>query len=512
MKSPQPRLRIAIGQISQESNAFVATQTAIDLFENSYLYQDQELFTLANSNTEISGMLGCLRAADAEIIPMIATRSVSGGPLSDACYIELKHRLLERLRKAGPLDGLLLSLHGAMLSVTEDDPEGDLLCEIRGIVGDHVPVVATLDLHAHVTQRMMRYANALVAYAHYPHDDTVATGERGAQLLLKALRGQANLVMAMAKVPMLASGCNGQTFGDAPMSQLSRRARELEQRDGVLSISCIQVHPNLDQPDLGCGAIVVTDGDLALAVETAEMLAREFWDRRWEFIPEMFTVSEAVTAGRATEGPVVIVDAADCAGGGAAGDSVAVLRELIEFGMNEPTYLMVVDPQAAALCAHAGTNQTVELNLGYGIDPTWGRPINVVGRVETLSDGHFQYRGGPFGGTWASMGPSAVLQVGTISILITSQPTYDWLDEQYRSVGLDPGIAKFICAKNPMNYRFAYKDIAARAFVVDTPGPTPPNIRRLPYRNLHGSVFPFEDSPVPPNMATLTGSYRHLEP
>ena len=125
---------------------------------------------------------------------------------------------------------------------------------------------------------------------------------------------------------------------------------------------------------------------------------------------------------------------------------------------------MVVDPAAADACARAGIGQTVSLQVGYSLDPAWGRPVSVTGTVRRLSDGAFRYDGGLFGGTWASMGLSAVLQIGSIQLLVMSQPTYDWGHEQFRSVGMDVRHAKFIGVKNPMNYRHAYRDLMKAAY------------------------------------------------
>ena len=499
-------VRIAVGQLSQESNSFVAVRTELDHFRNSYLHEGKDVWQLAVSDTEVAGMLAACAAEGAEVVPLLATRSISGGPLSDACYSALKEGLIGRLRTAGPVDGVLLSMHGSMLAVGEDDPEGDLLAAVRDVVGNEIPVVATLDLHANVTPRMVRHATALVSYAHYPHDDVRTTGERGAALLFKTLRGQARPTMALAKVPMLVSGCEGQTFGDAPMAHLTGRARALEAEPGILSVSCFHVHPYLDVEGLGCGAVVVTDDDADSAAATARSLAADFWTRRRAFVPEVLSVAEAVGRGRAIAGgPVLLVDTADCAGGGAAGDSVALLRELLALGRPEPTYLMVVAPAAAAACARDGIGAVVTLDLGYHLDPAWGQPLTVTGRVSLLTDGRFRYDGGAYGGTIASMGLSALLEIGAIRVLVMSRPTYDWADEQFRAVGLDPRQAKFVGVKNPMNYRFAYRGLAKAAFVVDTPGPTPAHVLRLPFRRVRRPMFPFDEEIPGPRVEVVRG-------
>ena len=487
-------MRIGIGSIFQESNQFAATQTGLDLFRNSYVHEGDALLQLAGTDCEVAGILATCVDAGAQAVPLLAARSVSGGALSDACYTELKETLLAGLRAAVPLDGLILAMHGSMVTASQEDPEGDLLDAVRRIVGPDLPIVMTLDLHAHVTPRMVRQANALVSFTHYPHDDTFSTGERGASLLLRTVQGDVRPVMALAKVPIICGACNGQTFGDGPMAHLTRRARRLETQPGILSVSCFQVHPYNDLPGMGCGSVVVTDNDPALAADEAQGLAAEFWERRRAFEVEHFTVAEAVARGRQVEGgPVLLVDTADCAGGGAPGDSVALLRELLALGVDEPVFLMVVDADAAQACARAGIGQTVSLQVGYSLDPTWGQPVSVSGVVRRLGDGSFLYDGGLFGGTWASMGLSAVLQVGSIELLVMSQPTYDWGDEQFRSLGMDVRRAKFIGVKNPMNYRHAYRDLMKAAFIIDTPGPTPAHVRNLSFERMQRPFFPLDE-------------------
>ena len=487
-------LRIGVGSIFQESNQFAAPQTELSLFRNTYVHAGDALLQLAGTDCEVAGMLATCAEEGAQVVPLLAARSVSGGALSDDCYAYLKEALLAPLREAAPLDGVLLAMHGSMVTVSELDPEGDLLEAVRRIVGPGLPVVMTLDLHAHVTPRMVRQATALVSFTHYPHDDTFSTGERGAGLLLRTLHGDVKPVMALAKVPILCGGCNGQTFGDAPMAHLTRRARQLETQSAVLSVSCFQVHPYNDLPGMGCGSVVVTDNDPDLAADKAHELAAEFWARRRTFESQILPVSKAVARGREVEGgPVLLVDAADCAGGGAPGDSVALLRELLALGATEPTFVMVVDPPAAQACARAGIGQTISLELGYHIDPTWGQPLQVTGVVRLLADGRFLYGGGLYGGTWASMGLSAVLQIGSIEVLVMSRPTYDWSDEQFRSVGMDVRQAKFIGVKNPMNYLYAYRDLMKAAFIVDTPGPTPAHVRNLTYQRMQRPFFPLDE-------------------
>ena len=391
--------RIALGAMFNETSHFLTTTADLDHWRNTYVLEGAEIFSLRGATCEEAGALMVFDAAGVDIVPLLAARSVSSGPSTEATYHALKDGILAPLRRSLPVDGVMLAMHGSMTTVTEDDPEGDVLAAVREIVGPNVPIVSTLDLHANVTRRMVENADALVAFTRYPHDDTFTTGERGARLLLDLVAGRARAAMALAKVPVLCSGVRGMTFGDAPMAHLTRRARALEAEPGILSVSVFQVHPTNDLPGLGSGALVVTDGDPARAEREAAAIALELWQRRHAFEPEMFAVDEAVQRGLAIAGgPVLLVDTADCVGGGAAGDSVALLQRLLELRVDAATYLMVVDPEAARHCAAAGIGRTVSLSLGYKLDPSWGKPLPVTGVVRHLLDGDFTFTGGAYGG------------------------------------------------------------------------------------------------------------------
>jgi microcystin degradation protein MlrC len=158
---------------------------------------------------------------------------------------------------------------------------------------------------------------------------------------------------------------------------------------------------------------------------------------------------------------------------------------------------MVVDPHAAAACHAAGEGAGVTLSVGHRVDPRWGKPADITGRVVRLTDGRFRYTGGIFGGTEASMGPSAVIAIGSVQLLVMSRSTYDWCDEQYRSAGLDPVAAKWVEAKNMMNFRRAYGDVLKAAFVLDCPGPTPPDMRSLPFTRARRPWYPLDDIAEP---------------
>ena len=491
----QSKPRIALGSILTECNEFGGVPIDIGWFERYELCRGEEVL-LVDAGV-VGGMMQVMRECGAEVVPLIYASTCPGGPLTAECYTQLKTELLDRLRVSTPVDGVLLPLHGAATVENLGDPEGDLIKAVRAIVGDAIPIVVTLDLHAHVTADMVRFADGLIAWETYPHRDTFTTGVRGARLIWDILMERCRPTMAMAKVPVITSAIHGSTEGDDPFAQIMRAAKAFEGRDGVLSTSAFLVHPYLDQPDMGSGALVITDNDMGTAVSLANQLAEQYWTRRFDLEPEIHTPDEGIAKGLKTDGgPVLLVEAADCCGGGAAGDSVATLTVLLDAEVTVPSLVPVADPEAAAACHRAGVGQEVTVALGHQLDPRWGEPVTVTGTVTHLSDGRFRYIGGIWDDVEGNMGPSAVLTIGAIQVLIATHGTYDWADEQFRSMEIYPPDAKFIVVKNPMNYRLAYGEIAKAAFILDTSGATPATCRHLPYKHLKRPYFPI-DTEIP---------------
>ena len=483
--------RVAIGAIFTECNHLGGVPIDLSWFERYELVRGEEILRIDNS--VVGGMLQVLREAEVDIAPLLWASTCPGGPLTADCYAQLKTELLDRLRQALPVDGVLLPLHGAAAAEGIGDLEGDLITAVRAIVGPSIPIVATLDLHAHISAAMVRNADSLVAWETYPHADSYTTGQRGARLLVDTLAGRCRPTMAAAKVPVITGAIHGSTHGDDPFARLMRQAKAHEGKNGVLSTSVILVQPFLDVADMGSGAIVITDNDLDGAVKLATELAEAYWAMRFQLEPQTWTPDEAIAAGMAVSGgPVILVETADCCGGGAAGDSIATLAALLHAERQERSFVPVVDPAAAAACHAAGVGAAVTCTLGHQLDPRWGEPITVTGCVSTLTDGRFRYQGGIYDNVEGNLGPTAVLAIDGIQVLITTYGTYDWRDEQYRSVGLDPATAKFVVAKNPMNYRLAYGGLSRAVFILDTLGPTPPTIRHARFTQLQRPYFPLD--------------------
>ncbi|HIG17126.1 MAG TPA: hypothetical protein EYQ31_07455, partial [Candidatus Handelsmanbacteria bacterium] len=339
MKSP----RVAIGSILTECNQFGGSPIDLDWFERYELLWGDDM--LDAKTGVVGGALALLTEAGADIAPLLSASTCPGGSITADCYHRLRTELLDRLQAALPVEGVLLPLHGAAVAEGVDDPEGDLISAVRQLVGRDIALVATLDLHAHVTRAMVENAHGLVAWETYPHRDAQSTGARGAQLLLDTIAGKCRPAMALAKVPVIVGGLRGSTDGDGAFARIMRAAKAHEAHGDILSASVFLVHPFLDQPDLGGGGLYITDGDASRSRALAVATANDFWAARHELEAHAVAPAEAIGAGLAIDGgPVVLVEAADCAGGGASGDSVATLRALLEREPAPDALVPVVDP------------------------------------------------------------------------------------------------------------------------------------------------------------------------
>ncbi len=495
---------IAIGSIFIECNHLGGAPADLETFRRTQL--DYGSSVAEHDTGTVGGMLQTLREASASIHSLLVASGCPSGSLTARCYDHLKTELLQRLQAAMPIDGVVLALHGAASfekasfenGAPENGPgdlEGDLLTAVRAAVGENTPIVATLDLHAHVSEAMVQAADALIAWETYPHQDAWETGVRGATALLDILNGSLRPTMALAKAPVLVSGVLGHTEGEGPFAEVMRLAKSLEREDDVYSVSAFLVHPYLDLPDMGGGGVVITNNNPQKAEQLAAKIAQTYWEKRFALEPAIVSPAAAIAQGLKLDGgPIILVETADCCGGGAAGDSVATLKALLAGGGSGNSIGPVVDPTAAAACHEAGVGNRVPLRLGHRIDPQWGEPLEADAVVLRLSSGEFRYQGGIWSGQTGDMGPTALVRLSdAVHALITSHATYEWRDEQFASVGVNALQFKFIVAKNPMNFRLAYGPFAKAAFILDTPGPTPPTLKHVKFHNLQRPYFPRDE-------------------
>ena len=487
-------MRFFIAMFSHETNTFSTLPTDQRQFEARDLrYGGEILEAYRGTGTCLGGMIDAAAARGVTLVPSLAAAASPAGRVTADFYAQTKARLLADLRAAAPLDGVLLDLHGAMVPEAAEDGEGDLLRAVRAALGPAVPVGVTLDFHANVTADMVAHATLLHGYKTYPHVDMDARGREAAERLTDVVAGRLRPAVAWRQTPLLPP-IAGQLTARGPMRRLNDLADGMERDPRVVSVSVFAGFPLADIRDAGLSVYVATDGDQPLAERLADELARTAWEHRREFLHTALPVAAAVAKALAATGrPVVLADIADNTGGGAAGDTTAVLRELLRVGARGVTVACLWDPAAVEACARAGVGATVTVEVGGKVDPSHGAPVPVTGRVRTLSDGRFVHRGPMFRGLEGRLGPTAVLDVNDLKIVLIS---YRWqtLDpEMIRLVGIDPAAERILVVKSSVHYRAAFEPIAHEVIEVDAPGLSSSNLARFSFKHVRRPIFPLDE-------------------
>lgn len=489
-------IRIAVGDFKQETNSFSPVPGDRPHFEQSgYLLRGAEILDqLRGTACEIGGALRVTDPRpDIEVIPLLAAGTgASAGPMRRALFDALLGEMLDRLRAAGPLNGVYMSTHGAMVAEGLDDATGQVLRAIRDAVGPALPVTASCDLHANVTPRMANAVDAIVGYQTFPHVDLDRAGGRAMEILLATVAGAVRPTTALCRLPAVLPGENGGTV-EGPFSEVMREVLALESGPGVLSASAFSVQPWLDLPDVGCSVLVVTDGDAALARTHAGRIADLFWDRRHRFAVTRTPLREALRrALQSDRRPFVLSDGPDAPSSGSTGDSTEILKALLDTKFNRTALLNVVDADVVQRAIRAGVGRTLTVSVGGKLAPAFFSPVEFTGTVRTISDGRFTHRGPGYRGVEFQRGRTVVLQIGPISLVVSEQPALQWDPEFYRSLGLEPADAQLVVAKSPTGFRAAYAPFAAEILIPDVRGIASPDLPSLPWSRIGRPIHPLD--------------------
>jgi microcystin degradation protein MlrC len=486
-------VRFFIGMLAHETNTFSSIPTDRRQFEAHDLrYGGELLEAYRDTGTCLGGMISAAATHDIALAPSLAATASPAGRVTKEFYAEARDRLLADMRTAGRLDGVLLDLHGAMVVEGLDDGEGDLLRAVRTTVGA-LPIVVTLDFHANVTRAMVEAATLLHGYKTYPHVDMDARGREATARLRDVVAGRLRPTVAFRQPPLLPP-IAGQLTARGPMRRLGDLADAMERRPGVISISIFAGFPLADIHDAGLSIYVATNSDQALANALADELAETAWTHRREFLHSAVPVETAVARALAASArPIVLADIADNTGGGAGGDTTEILRELLRVGATETTVACIWDPEAVAACVAAGVGATVTLAVGGKVDPAHGAPLVLSGRVRAVSDGRFVYKGPMLRGLAGNVGPTAVLEVGGVKIVLITHRRQTIDPEMIRFVGIEPERERVLVVKSTIHYRAAFEPLARDIIEVDAPGLSSSNLARFAFTHVRRPIFPLDD-------------------
>ena len=479
--------RIGVASLVQETNTFSPKPTEWEDF--TVLVGAEAEVALEGTNTEFAGAVSELRRQGVDHVPLVAAWALPSGPVTEGTFHRLSELLDAGVKQAGKLDGLVLSLHGAMVSEDHFDADSTLI-EVARRRMDGAPVGVCLDLHANLTVRMVELADVMVGYHTEPHIDMASTGERIARLVAASARNEIRPAMGLAKRSLLIPA-EGMRTDVGPMSEVRTIANGLI-RDQVLDVSIFPVQPWLDVPELGLGVLVVTDDDAEGASLMAEGLAYEVWRRRGRMVtPRILTTSAAfATARLSSTRPFVMAHTADCPTAGASGDDPILVTEAARHGADLTVLHSVLDPAAARHCGRAVGSRT-KVDVGGGFNPA-ARQVTVEGVVTSAGAGSYRLTGCSFTGREVSMGEWAVLTTGRHHLLISSRPAITADPATWRHAGLDPDRTDVLVVRSCSDYRANFPTAAPEAITLDLPGASTPRLEYLRFVHAPRPLYPID--------------------
>jgi len=488
-------MRVAVAEISQETDTFSPLSTTLADFEQYGLYFRDEILEKQRSVGVIGGFLAAAdkRAGEIEIVPILRASAVAGGRVTREALQFLEDKLVSGLRKVKPIDGIFLSLHGAAASEQVDDVEGYLLNALRDVVGGDIPLVVPLDHHANVTRLMVGSADVLVGYETQPHKP-FETGMRSARIFFDLLRGKISPTVAWEKIPMIAPQEQFLT-SRGPMKEWFDLAREMERRQGVLSISNFPMQPWLDVSEAGWSTVVYTDNDPDLARALAVELAEKAWELREAFwVLDSIAPEEAVRrAVAAKKGLVVLSDTGDSVFGGAPGDSTCLLREMLRQKITCTALLPIFDPEVVNAAIMAGKGSVITVDVGGKFDNKFSKPVKITGKVTGIADGRLQ--ASVVGLESFDMGRTVLLEVDSIKMVVSERRGIGGNHPiVYRRFGVDPAAAKMVVLKTASNFQY-YEPMMSELIRVDSPGVTTSHLDRLSWTRIPHPTYPLDNLP-----------------
>ena len=488
-------MKVIVFEFNQESNSFCPVPSTMEDYLRCSVTEGAQMRRQVRGQAlALNGMFEALEETGAKIIPGYAMRAPSGGVMEHSVLEHFLGKMRTYVTAHLPLDGALVSLHGASQSTREDDVCGVILSELRTLVGAETVIAASMDLHANVTEKMFHSANFLCGYGTYPHVDFYETGYRAARLAIRALQGEKDLHMARACVPLIAPA-SGYTTESGAVGEVVKEARKLV-RDGVLEdCSIFQMQPWLDVKE-GCGAVLTVCKDQSAAVTYATYLARRMFSIRDQMQPALCSIEEVIARAKKVDGdkPVLAVDFSDSVNAGAAGDNAAILEAVLAQKEPPRTAFVMIDREAVAAAFAAGVDAELDVMLGGTRDPARSRRIPVHARVCSLHDGNFRLEGPAMRGVTARTGRTAHLQVGNSSVIVCQALASTGDPQLFRHFGVELTLYQLVVVKACTSFRAAYTSIASEICLVDTHGAATAELESLPFRKLPRTLYPFDKS------------------
>jgi microcystin degradation protein MlrC len=486
--------RIAVGGFLHETNTFAPTKATFESFVHgggwpAMAHGADVLKVMRNINVGLAGFVGAAEETGWELVPTISCGASPSAHVTEDAFERVAKVMIEGIADAGPLDAVYLDLHGAMVTEHFDDGEGEILRRVRQVIGNDLPLVVSLDLHANVTPDMVEHADALIAYRTYPHVDMADTGRAAARHLALLLRSKQKFAKAFRQLPFLIP-ISWQCTNDQPTRSIYQKLAAMES-EAVPTLSFAPGFPAADFRD--CGPSVFAYGRTqADADAAADAIGKIIIGHENDFDGRIYSpddgVRYAMELAKTAKKPIVIADTQDNPGAGGDSDTTGMLRALVRNRATRAATGVIYDPESAKAAHAAGAGATVTLELGGKSGIPGDAPYQESFVVEKLSDGQFVAPGPYYGGRDMDMGPSACLRIGDVRVVVSSHKAQLADQSMYRYVGIEPTEQSILVNKSSVHFRADFEPIAEKLLICAAPGAMPADTATLPWTRLRPGI------------------------
>ena len=492
-------MKIVVAIMQHETNTFSSIQTQLKDFAQPLGFDDPPsgqaaIDFFAGTEMAIGGYLDLLSNKDIEIVVPLAAYAEPSAAVEDSAFEVMATRICDAVAKG--CDGIMLDLHGAMVTQRYFDGEGELLKRIRKIDAD-VPVAVVLDFHANLSHAICDNADIVVGYRTYPHVDNHECGLRAGELLLRTLQGEIKPQTLMADVPMLTHMIK-QTPATKPMKPIMDHAIQAEASGQVLAASVFGGFPLADIPDAALSAVVVVDeNDQQAGKALIHDLVSMAWYSRADFVYDPEPLAKTIAYAKTlTQGPIVLADHGDNSGAGGPHDNMAVLAEILTQGLKDVAVAPIADPLAVDILYKAGEGAIVSLAVGgktatpsIGLD---AKPLELNGRVKLLKHIKFEIEGPMMTGFQVDLGRCVVFEVDSVEIIISEHRTEPADLGFFTCAGIDPLTKRYLLLKSRQHFRAGFEAIAKHILLVAGPGVCSSDYSVFPFKHLKRPIYPLD--------------------
>jgi len=491
-------MKLVIAMMQHETNTFSPLRTSYEDFGRAIGFAEPPggedvVRTFRGTDMPIGAFLDLAESVGAEVVAPIAAYAEPGGYVLDSAFERVAERICSAV--ASGCDAVLLDLHGAMVTETFDDGEGELLRRIRA-VDSRVPIGVALDFHCNLTAAMVANATVITGYRTYPHIDMYQTGERCGRTILACLDGSVGASMTWGRLPLI-SALLCQSPANEPMKSPMDMAIAAEARGEVLNASVFGGFSLADVPHVSLSTVIVSDGDTVAGEALRDSILTSAWEGREGFVFRAEPLEATIARAKAIDtGPVVIADYGDHSGAGGQMDDMAVTREIVRQGLSDVAVGPVCDPEALSQMQRAGCGARLTLDVGGKTDSPsigiMGEPLTLTGTVKRITDGKFRLEGDMMAGFPVNLGGSAVLDTGTLEIIVSGGRGEPYAPQFFTHAGIDPTKKRYLVLKSRQHFRAGFERIASEIVLAGGRGVCREELDTLPFRRLTRPIYPLD--------------------